>query len=412
MMPKYFSEMWAAGGPALGDHLWQSTSFALVAGLLTLFLRENHARARYWLWLAASLKFLIPFSLFVAIGKHLAWRFTATNARLYFAVSEVSQPFTQPISLTNPAALSTAASPPQIHLLAFLLTAVWLCGFAMCVSAWYSRWRRIAAAIEEAAPLHEGREVAVLRRMESLGKLRKTIEVLLSPASLEPGIVGIARPILLWPEGISEHLEDMHLEAIVAHEVWHVKRWDNLAAAVHLTVEALFWFHPLVWWLGGRLLDERERACDEAVLEIGSERLIYAESILRTCEFCVQSRLACASGVAGGDLKKRIAHIMAQPVACSLELRKKLLLGAAGLAAIAMPLMLGLLNITPVRAGPLAKNPAGGGRMSEVPYAIHDLPAATPFVSKVRSSKAKVCLKSARVHKPDLSVKTDAGREH
>jgi len=274
------------------------------------------------------------------------------------------------------------------------------------------RWRRIAAAIEEAAPLHEGREVAVLRRMESLGKLRKTIEVLLSPASLEPGIVGIARPILLWPEGISEHLEDMHLEAIVAHEVWHVKRWDNLAAAVHLTVEALFWFHPLVWWLGGRLLDERERACDEAVLEIGSERLIYAESILRTCEFCVQSRLACASGVAGGDLKKRIAHIMAQPVACSLDLRKKLLLGAAGLAAIAMPLMLGLLNITPVRAGPLAKNPAGGERMSEVPYAIHDLPAATPFVSKVRSSKAKVCLKSARVHKPDLSVKTDAGREH
>ena len=53
-----FSLFWVAIAPALGDHLWQSTLLALVAGLLTLLLQRNHARARYWLWLAASLKFL------------------------------------------------------------------------------------------------------------------------------------------------------------------------------------------------------------------------------------------------------------------------------------------------------------------------------------------------------------------
>jgi beta-lactamase regulating signal transducer with metallopeptidase domain len=69
----------------------------------------------------------------------------------------------------------------------------------------------------------------------------------LSSGSLEPGIFGIARPVLVWPEGISEHLDDAHLQAIVAHEVCHVRRRDNLAAAIHMLVEAIFWFHPLMW---------------------------------------------------------------------------------------------------------------------------------------------------------------------
>jgi hypothetical protein len=55
------------------NHLLQSTAFALAAGLLTPFLRNNHARTRYWIWLTASLKFLIPFSLFVELGHRLTW---------------------------------------------------------------------------------------------------------------------------------------------------------------------------------------------------------------------------------------------------------------------------------------------------------------------------------------------------
>src|SRR6266436_3815184 len=90
--------MWNPIATQLGDHIWQSTLFAAAAGLLTLLLRKNHARARYWLWLAASVKFLIPFSLLVGIGSHLAWsRANAgTKAGFYFAMDEVSRPFTQP----------------------------------------------------------------------------------------------------------------------------------------------------------------------------------------------------------------------------------------------------------------------------------------------------------------------------
>jgi bla regulator protein blaR1 len=73
MIPRCSSAIWAALSPALGNHLWQSTRFALAAARLSLMLRKHPARARYWLWLAASLKFLVPFSFLVDVGSHLAW---------------------------------------------------------------------------------------------------------------------------------------------------------------------------------------------------------------------------------------------------------------------------------------------------------------------------------------------------
>jgi bla regulator protein blaR1 len=167
---------------------------------------------------------------------------------------------------------------------------------------------------------------------------------------LEPGVFGITRPVLIWPKGISEHLEDAHLEAILAHEVWHVRRRDNLAAAIHMIVEALFWFHPLVWWLGVRMLDERERACDEEVVAMGGERRVYAESILKVCEFCLGSPLACVSGVTGSDLKKRMVNIMTEQITRKLDFGRKLLLGTAGVLTLALPLVFGLLNAPKMRA--------------------------------------------------------------
>src|SRR6266513_1143090 len=349
MIPEYLPAMWTASAAALGDHLWQSTLFAVVAGLLTLILRNNHARACYWLWLAASMNFLIPFSLLVAIGSHLPWSrgSAGTKAVLYF--EEVSQPFSQPAMTVISRATPSTISPSVTHLLPGLLAAAWLCGFLVVLSVWYLRWRGISVAIREAVPLREGREVEALRRLERMGGMRTRIEMLLSRASLEPGIFGIARPGLVWRERISERLDDVQREAILAHEVWHVRRRDNLAAAIHMAVESVFWFHPLVWWLGAQLVEERERACDEEVLELGNERQVYAESILKVCEFCVGSPLACVSGVTGADLKKRIFRIMTERRAPDLGLSRKLLLGAAGFVAVVVPIVFGLLHATPSR---------------------------------------------------------------
>lgn len=341
MIPQSLSATWAALAPALGNHLWQSTLFALVAGLLAWTLRGSQARARYWLWLAASVKFLVPFSALVAIGSRLSWSpaVGGTDKGLYFVLEGIIRPFPQ-ASASHPASATFLSSLANIF--PALLAAGWLCGFIVVLWVWLLRYRKVSATLRHAVPLREGREVEALGRLASVGGVRKKIDIFLSPASLEPGVLGIARPALVWPEGISDRLEDAHLEAILAHEVWHVRRHDNLAAMVHMLVEAIFWFHPLVWWLGIRLVEERERACDEEVLQSGSERQIYAESILKICEFCVGSPLACVSGVTGADLKKRIVHIMTKNVASKLNFSRKLLLSVAGVLSIALPIVYGL----------------------------------------------------------------------
>src|SRR5271157_250654 len=113
MTLNYLSALWTSFAPALGNHLWQCTVFAVVAGLLAFVLRKNHARTRYWLWLSASLKFLFPFYLLVGLGTHLARSQVspATNAPLYLAMTKVGQPFAQPTTpMYSPAQMNVSAN--------------------------------------------------------------------------------------------------------------------------------------------------------------------------------------------------------------------------------------------------------------------------------------------------------------
>lgn len=319
---------------ALSNHLWQSTVFGLAAGLLAFVLRHNHARVRYWVWLAASVKFLVPFSLLVALGSHIEWRRTYAPAGATFPLIQLVQPYA-------PIRHAAMASPAVPNLLPIFLFVLWFSGAAAVLFVWGLRWRRIARILDGAEVLPAGREVETLRRLGA------PIPVLSSNAPLEPGVVGIWRPVLFWPAGISERLSDAQLESILAHEASHVRRRDNLAAALHMLVEAVFWFHPLVWWIGARLIEEREHACDEAAVVFRGEPRAYAEGILKVCEYCIEAPLACVSGVSGADLKRRIRTILAQRKTRDLTAGRRFLLTASALAAIALPIGIGIWTAPP-----------------------------------------------------------------
>jgi len=324
----------------VGAHLWQSTIFAALAGLLTLAIRRNQARARFWLWLAASYKFLLPFSWLVSIGHQFEWH--TAPAIVPPAFSVVVDAVNQPLFLTPlPAAKLT---PNHVPVLLLVMWAVWFCGFVVVAAGWAREWLRIRAIVRAASPL----------------PLDFPIRVVSIAARLEPGVVGIIRPVLLLPEGITARLTQAQLQAVLAHELCHVRRRDNLVAAVHMLIEALFWFHPLVWWLGARLIDERERACDEEVLQAGGQAQVYAESILKVCEFYLESPLTCVCGVTGSDLKKRIGRIMKEHLGIVLSTRKKLLLATAGAAALAVPLAVGVVRLQAQTAVADWQTAAGG----------------------------------------------------
>jgi uncharacterized protein (TIGR03435 family) len=159
-----------------------------------------------------------------------------------------------------------------------------------------------------------------------------------------PGIFGVIRPVLMLPEGIFDQLTPAQMEAVVEHELCHIRHRDNLVAAIHMFVETVFWFHPLVWWMGKRMVAERELGCDEEVVSRGGEVRVYAEAILNVCKLYVESPLECVSGVTGSDLKKRIEGIMTGRVAVRLSWAKKAALAGAGMAAVAVPFLVGAMR--------------------------------------------------------------------
>jgi uncharacterized protein (TIGR03435 family) len=160
----------------------------------------------------------------------------------------------------------------------------------------------------------------------------------------------LRRPVLVWPRAIAERLDERQIASILAHEVAHVRRRDNLTAALHMAVEAVFWFHPLVWWIGARLVDERERACDEAVVRAGSERSVYAQTILTACRVFVESPLACMAGVTGSDLRKRIERIMADGPSEALTLWRRALVAGLPIVAVIAPIVIGIVDAPRLRA--------------------------------------------------------------
>ncbi|MBI3208322.1 MAG: TIGR03435 family protein [Candidatus Solibacter usitatus] len=300
----------------LTNHLWQSTVFALFVALAALALKKHRAKTRYGLWLSASLKFLLPFSLLVGFGARMELPPVAPGMPA-LAVEQITMSFAP-----APASGTSLIRWPMVF------GAIWLAGAAILTVRWFRRWLLIRAALRGARTL----------------PYNVAIPVLSTKSNIEPGVFGIFRPVLLLPDGISAQLSREEKDAIIAHELSHVRRRDNLTAAMHMLVEALFWFHPLVWWIGRKLVEERERACDEAVLDKGTQPHIYAQSILSVCKFYLQSPLPCTSGVSGGGLKKRIEEIMTGKTPLTLALAGRLTLALAACAAIAIPFAIGILR--------------------------------------------------------------------
>ena len=215
---------------------------------------------------------------------------------------------------------------------------------------WFALWRRIKATLDSAIPVETGELVQTLRRLERTVGVRKYIRLAFSSAAFEPGVFGVLHPVLLLPNGIVNELDSDHIEAVLLHEVNHVRRRDNLIAFLQMAIQAIFWFHPMVWWIGGRLIIERERACDEEVLRLCSKPRVHAESILKICAYCKALPLHYVSSIGGGDLRLRIDTIVSRRIGKRLSGFYKCLLALLAVSTIATPVIAGMLSVQATRA--------------------------------------------------------------
>ncbi len=306
----------------LANHLWQSTLFAVAVGVLTLMCRQNHASVRYWLWFSASIKFFIPFTLLTALGDRLGWASTAppiAAPAVSATLAQVSRPF-----VGDPVVeVLSMQEAPSFDWFALAIFVVWVTGTIALSVVRFRTWRQIRAAVRASSPW----------TVPGL-PMPAGIDVRSAAGVMEPGVVGVWRPVLLVPSGIEDDLTPQQLASVLTHELCHIRRRDNVTAAIHMIAEAVFWFYPVVWWIGSRLVDERERACDQEVLRTCAEPRTYAEGIVNVCKRYVESPLTCVSGVSGSNVKNRIRDIMTNRTAVKLSVAKKAVL--AGVAAIAM----------------------------------------------------------------------------
>jgi beta-lactamase regulating signal transducer with metallopeptidase domain len=147
-------------------------------------------------------------------------------------------------------------------------------------------------------------------------KLNQYVELVESALVRSPIVVGHIKPMILFPIGAINRLSHQEVEAILAHELAHVIRHDYIFNIIQNVIEALFYFHPAVWWLSSQIRTERENCCDDVAISICGNAVTYAKSLVSVQEMAYYSpQLAMA--FAGKSRKKqlllRIQRILEHP---------------------------------------------------------------------------------------------------
>ncbi|HEY3400379.1 MAG TPA: M56 family metallopeptidase [Geothrix sp.] len=325
-------EPWAqALGWSLLHFLWQGAALGLLAWLLLALLRGADARARY----GVACAFLL---LMVAVP-------TATFLILQRQASALAEPLRLAAEAAGPA---IGDAPLTLRMKAALdpalpwLLGTWALGVILLSARFLGSWIRVQRLRRRSASPVPAAWHLVLSRLCRELKLSRTVRLLQSAAVEVPTALGWLRPIILLPACALTGLAPLQLEAILAHELAHIRRGDFLVNLLQSLVEVLLFYHPAVWWLSGRIRAERELCCDDVAAALCGDPLILARALtdleaLREALPSSSTHLALAAN--GGSLMHRIRHLL-QPAlpassaarATALALLAASLLGAAGVA--------------------------------------------------------------------------------
>lgn len=388
----------ARAWPSVFDHLWQSTLFVLALLPAAALLKRAPAGLRYSLSLAASLKFVLPSALFFLFAVKLA----PEIGGLLPSASVFSLGLDRWLaSWTGTAA---AGGPTAGHLGFYAsITALWLAGALAVAWRWRARTLAFVKVLSAARVLADGPEVELLAAVKARLGIRRPVRLALLAGGVEPGVFRAWRPVLVLPEEMPGVLSKAELEAIFLHELTHVRRFDNLVASLHMVLCCLFWFHPLVWWLDRRLLDEREEACDERVLALGGRADTYARSLIKSVGLGLGWRLAGVSSASASNFRRRIERILAHRA-----IHRPSLVERVALASVA-PLLLAFSLASGTGLSP-ASAPAGLAAVEETEAeASAAEAAASPAPRPARPAPVKLCDKqrhtgkAARPSSPSLA---------
>ncbi|HEY2471950.1 MAG TPA: M56 family metallopeptidase [Terracidiphilus sp.] len=369
---------------------WQAAAVAAAYRLVSIALARRTAETRY---VAALSSLLLMLAL--AVGT-FAWELRTDPAPFSFVgdtqLAEATQ-FVAPLAAElphtkAPGITATQSEPARISLSALLpwIDGLWLVGvLALSVRSfggwWYLRRLRLAAMDQAPAPVR----AAFDRICAALG-LTRTVVLRLSTAVDSPMTMGALRAVVLLPLSAITSLGPEEIEVVLAHELAHVRRADFFWNILQTIAETLFFFHPAVWWISGRVRHERELCCDDLALKICPNPVVYAHALVRL-EEQRSHRLRLAMALDGHasyqTLLARIARILGEPMTLipSHSIRPFSLSAAiAGLIVLLVPVPHVLAKLAP------AQQPASASVITPIPVPVPTQALAGTITHQVQAS--------------------------
>jgi beta-lactamase regulating signal transducer with metallopeptidase domain/Flp pilus assembly protein TadD len=321
------------------DHLVASTIAALIAVVAALMLRRQSARLRHAILFLALLRFAIPTQWLTNAGSKLAGLLPSPGPSL--------QVFGEFSRLVTPTSIlpKTPKASAAFWTVEDAASLIWAGVFSIGLAIFARRAFRTVPTVRQPDPA----EIDALSRAARSLKLERKVALRITAADRVPGALGLWRPTVVLPDGLSTHLSEAELQSVLAHELAHVRRHDNLSAAAARVIVSVFWFHPLLWWIERWMLSEREAACDEVVLSHGARPEDYVAGLLKVCRMSFAGAAGYA-GATGSNLRNRMEQIMSSnfsgPLSRSLRALPGVLVGIALLVPMATGFLRGQTRTT------------------------------------------------------------------
>ena len=322
-------------GWTLIHFLWQG---ALIAAIYAALRRSRTPQRRYLVACVALVAmFIAPIVTYIAITP------ASVAANPYVGTIPVSSAVAD-LASAPPAALYPSARAFHDDVMPWLVLA-WFAGatifWARLTGAWIVATRMRSMLVRPAPREWQRRLDEIASRLRVL----RPVKLIVSAVVQVPTVVGWLRPVVLMPVGALAGLPTEHIEALLAHELAHIRRYDYLVNILQSIAEALLFYQPAVWWISSQLRNERALCCDDEAVAISSDAFTYVRA-LAGLESCRPAHFNPALAASGGSLRERIARLLGQPTRGVRALPGA---GSVITGALIMTAVYGLFAQAPVR---------------------------------------------------------------
>jgi beta-lactamase regulating signal transducer with metallopeptidase domain/uncharacterized protein involved in exopolysaccharide biosynthesis len=292
-------------GWVLIHSLWQGALAAGFLKLLRFFMRESSANSRYLIGCGVLL--------FTAAAPVFTFYYLPVGGFEWFghASSFQSSPGDTLGSGTGDADASGFHSHvlKPIEALAPWLVGFWTAGVLISLFRLTQGYWQLEILRRQANGSLDQAWFETLQDLKCRLNISRPVRLLKSSLVEVPMVIGWLTPVVLLPAGSLLGLTPLQLEAILAHELAHIRRHDYLVNVFQVLIETLMFYHPAVWWISGCIREERENCCDDMVMRVCEDRLVYAQALTRLEEMrSATPQLAFAAN--GGPLLKRIRRLL------------------------------------------------------------------------------------------------------